>query len=85
MCLLQDMRQLIFFGMDASLVGYDFDVDDNGQPLNLTGAGTFPWNEDARSYMADKTSPYTAGYWCASCGNIFETWGEVRSHLSDLH
>jgi hypothetical protein len=79
MCLLQDLRSINIVATSHGLVGYDTEVDEFGHATVVTGIQTL-----GQANSAWNIDPLPHGYWCAACGQLFDSWEEARSHLEDL-
>jgi|SRR4051812_39392108 hypothetical protein len=83
MCWLRDLRVISYVASGQGLlIGYDCEVDEDGQACSLTGAQTLGFIpselEGVRSAQAQ-----LAGYWCNACGQDFSSWEEAKLHPED--
>jgi hypothetical protein len=83
MCRLEDLRAINFIQTGQALIGYDCEVDENGQATYLTGVQTLRIFRPGRDEASD-VGPQLAGYWCDACGQEFDSWDEAKLHIEDV-
>jgi hypothetical protein len=83
MCRLEDLRAINFIQTNQALIGYDCEVDENGQATNLTGVQTLGLFRHGQDEVRDRASQL-AGYWCSACGQEFSSWDEAKLHIENV-